>query len=218
MFSQIFNCSGSLKLFTDGSKSDAGLSVGSACVCSELNAMHTRSIIFKASVYTAECMAISDALDIALNNNDRNINIFTDSLSVVQTLSCPKNKVDCNRYVLEIRNKYCRFLKNKTSNIDITIFWIPAHVGTTDNELADQQAKLATEQRPSINSIPYTDFKAMFKKSYANVTAKIILNQGSIKEQFSFQNYYQQSSKPWFLRQSLSREHIVTVCRCRSNH
>ena len=94
IFNQIFNCSGSLKLFTDSSKSDAGLSVGSACVCSELNAIHTRSIICKASVYTAECMVISDALDIALNNNDRNINIFTDSLSVVQTLRYPKNKVD----------------------------------------------------------------------------------------------------------------------------
>ena len=132
---QLFASSDTLKFYTDGSKNDAFLSVGSAYVCPELNLIHTRSIICKASIFTAECMAISDAMDIALDNNKRNINIFY-----------PKNKVYCNRY---IRDKFCRFINNGTNNANITIFWIP-HVGITDNELADQYAKIATEQQPAL--------------------------------------------------------------------
>ena len=218
LFRKLFESADSLKLYTDSSKSDAGLFVGSACLCPELNLILTRSIICKASIFTAECLAITDAMDIALDNNMRNINIFTDSLSVVLDLTYPKNKVNCNRYILEIRNKFCRFINNRTNNANITIFWIPAHVGITGNELADQHAKIATEQQPTFKCIPYTDFKTMFKKLTTKETIKIIKDQGLNKGIIYFQIYYSQSTKPWFLACPLSRDITVTICRCRSNH
>ena len=133
-------------------------------------------------------------------------------------LTNSKNKVDCNRYILQIRNKFCRFINNRTNNANITIFWIPAHVGITGNKLADHHAKIATEQQPMLKCIPYSDFKTRFKKLTTKETIKIIKDQGLHKGINYFQMYYSQSAKPWLLACPLSQDITVTICRCRSNH
>ena len=66
MFNNTFEKNQSIKIFTDGSKNDGGISVGSACVCPELNVIRNKSIINRASIFTAECIALSDAMDVAL--------------------------------------------------------------------------------------------------------------------------------------------------------
>ena len=57
-----------LAIFTDGSKIPTSKSVGTTAVCPELNISKIRSMNQKASIFTAECIAISDAMDIAIQN------------------------------------------------------------------------------------------------------------------------------------------------------
>ncbi|XP_058805549.1 uncharacterized protein LOC131672376 [Phymastichus coffea] len=217
-FNKEFSNVQSIKIYTDGSKNSASKSVGSACVCPELNVIKTKSIINKASIFTAECIALSDALDIALEYSDRNVDIFTDSLSLVLALNSPKNKTDINFHVLEIRHKYLTFLKKSSGESSITIYWVPSHVGILGNELADEHAKLATNYAPTVKHIPYSDHKQHFKKFISNQTLNRIQNEAKIKGKKFFSNYYQNSPKPWFIDPSLGRDLIVFICRCCSNH
>ena len=59
----------------------------------------------KASVYTAECVAIDDALDIAKQNPDCNFLIFSDSLSALQALKSNKISISTNQYIYSIKKK-----------------------------------------------------------------------------------------------------------------
>ena len=68
-----------LKIFTDGSKNPYKPSVGSACVCPDLDFSTTKSLPSHTSIFTAEAVAINDALDIALANKNMDIKIFSDS-------------------------------------------------------------------------------------------------------------------------------------------
>ena len=56
-------------------------------------------------------------------------------------------------------------------------------------------------------------------KRFANdESIKIIKNQGLIKGKTYFERYYYKSSRPWFVEHTLTRDLIVTICCCRSNH
>ncbi|OXU28797.1 hypothetical protein TSAR_005478 [Trichomalopsis sarcophagae] len=69
------------------------ISVGSACICDNLNQSVTYSINKLASIFTAESIAIRSAIDIALQHTDRNAFVFTDSLkSVKNTFDIIKNE------------------------------------------------------------------------------------------------------------------------------
>ena len=74
-------------------------------------------------------MAILDALDIAIQNNNVNkINILTDSLSVLEALRHPKLNSKVNVIILKIKDKIDEFTeKNKKSNT-IQFIWIPSHI------------------------------------------------------------------------------------------
>ena len=56
-----------IDIYTDGSKIRDTCMVGSACVCPSLNLVIQRNLPENSSIFTAECVAILDALNIALN-------------------------------------------------------------------------------------------------------------------------------------------------------
>ncbi|XP_076547925.1 ribonuclease H1-like [Osmia lignaria lignaria] len=101
------------------------------------------SIHYHASVFTAECLAISRALDLARNHPDMAFTIFTDSLSCILAIQNPVN-CQTHSYAREISNKINSFggvsLPHKPR-----LVWIPSHNGLTGNEEADKLAKRATE-------------------------------------------------------------------------
>ena len=217
LFVDTFKYQNSINIFTDGSKTENSLSVGCACICQELNVTKTKSVINKASIFTAESMALVDALDVAIANKDRNVNIFTDSLSAAQALSASKTDVGINPFIIEARLKNYLFHCNNNST-KLTIYWIPSHRGIDGNERADILAKATTFDQPVCQTLPYTDFKPFFKKIFANESYKSIQNQGQSKGVRYFQSHYKKNPQPWFHNKNLTRKFIVTVCRCRSNH
>ncbi|KAJ8683322.1 hypothetical protein QAD02_019114 [Eretmocerus hayati] len=88
-----------LEIYTDGSKSKNSPYVGLACICPSLDTYINRSISKEASIFTAESKAISHALDLALENTNRDIMIFSDSLSVLRSLLSPHVDVKTSPYV-----------------------------------------------------------------------------------------------------------------------
>lgn len=206
-------------IYTDASKSDQSPSVGTACILPSKNITINHSLDKSCSIFTAECTAIKDAVDIALQHSDSRNIIFTDSLSAVQCLNSSSISIKTNPLIFEIKQKYQEFMNIKTDNGSIEIFWIPSHCGITGNELADASAKNASNSPPlNPSKIPFTDLRETFKK-------EMIINTRSFVKDLSittgikyFENYYRESSKPWFHNKQLPRDVIVTINRCRADH
>ncbi|XP_029674539.1 uncharacterized protein LOC115242419 [Formica exsecta] len=217
-FNKFISKHNSYTIYTDGSKVNGSNSVGTACICQELNIIKKRNITNTASVFTAECIALNDALDIALLNPDHNFKIFSNSLSALLCLQNPKIDIKTNSYIFKIRKKYNEF-KQKSTNSNIELLWIPSHIGIQGNEKADILAKTATVAQPDNGiTIPFTDFHESLEYKCNLSTKKYIKEQGQIKGKDYFKYYYKNNNKPWFANKGLSQESIVTINRCRSDH
>ena len=135
-------------IFTDGSKDDD--TAGSACV--------TPSDTYKcrlpdnASIFSAEIKAIDLALDHIERSRSSDFIIFSDSLSVLQSLH---NRHIENPLLLDVLLKH-----NELAELNRIVFcWLPSHVGIKGNEKADIAAKSVLTLNISDLTIPFTDFK-----------------------------------------------------------
>ncbi|KAL7297549.1 hypothetical protein TKK_0009909 [Trichogramma kaykai] len=208
-----------LSFYTDGSKISESNCVGSAVFCPELEIYETLSIEKKASVYTAECIAMHEAFNLAIKHLDRNIFIFTDSLSTLQTLASSKTRLKTNSYILKIKELYAEFLEKSHGKSEIKLFWIPSHIGIDGNEQADLLAKSATKSEfPSLRTIPFTDMLETFKKNAHDHNEDKMISESLFKGTIYFERYYRTQKKPWYWEKNLNREQIVTVNRARANH
>ena len=143
-------------IYTDGSKD--GPNVASACVSQN----HTRKCRLpdNASIFTAEIQAINMALDYIKNANLSKVLIFSDSLSVLQSI---KNcKLD-NPLVQDILLRF-----HNMSSKHIILCWLPSHTGIKGNEKADIAAKSELLLPPSNFELSYTDFKPIINKYLFN--------------------------------------------------
>lgn len=202
-----------IEIYTDGSKTDLGTSVGSAVYIPKLNIEIKKSLPKYSSIYTAECYAIFEALKFATKNKNNSYIVYTDSLSVLETLNIQKLDIKTNFYILEIKEMLKKF-----DNKSMQLIWVPAHKGIKGNEKADEMAKQATVNKSDNILIPYTDFYAFFKKKFTNSNNEKIQKDGEYKGKTYFKNYYKNTAKPWFIDSSLSRKYITTVNRLRSDH
>ena len=143
--------SDAVAVYTDGSKTPSG--VGSACFFPQLDHKIKRKLNPNASVYTAECVALCDALDLAITNSNRNTYIFTDSLSVLLSLRAFSSSIKTNPYILELKEKYQKILRIKDSATLLTLCWIPSHIGIEGNETADNLAKQATIKECTLRKV-----------------------------------------------------------------
>lgn len=208
----------SITIFTDGSKIDKAIAVGAAYICPELNKSHKISVINHASIYTAECMAIDSALDLALDQTNKNCHIFTDSLSVIRSLQNPQINAKANFYLLNIREKVKQYITNPY-NSKICFYWIPSHIGIELNDRVDALAKEATRSAPSTSvKIPYTDiYNSITNRARASTCEKVKI-EAQRKGTEYFDLYFSTSPFPWFHNKTLTRQFITWVNRGRANH
>ena len=101
-----------LDIYTDGSKILNSKYVGSACVVPKINFEICKSINQQASVFTAECIALNPAIDIALLRSDQDTFIFSVSLSALQSLYITRTDIYINPYILKAKAKYNTFKLN----------------------------------------------------------------------------------------------------------
>ena len=206
-----------LAVYTDGSKTSSG--VGYACISPQINVAINKKILCSASVYTAECIALNEALTLALNNQNRNICIFSDSLSAITSLQNIKFNIKVNPFILQIKEKLRKFYKNNPYHTALQIYWIPAHMGIYGNEKADQLAKEATNfDLVDIKLCPFTDFYEKFKSDCKLQTNEILISQSNLTGKIYFETYFQNRKSPWFAGKNLNRNFISTFSRIRANH
>ena len=127
------NYSDHFQVFTGGSKKESYAT--SSFYIPELKIGKKFRISDNTSVLNAELYAILQVLTWLEDNPPKLLVIFSDSLSALHSIESLNNQ---NNIVLEIR-RYLRFYE--INNINISIVWIPGHIGLKGNEMADKLAK-----------------------------------------------------------------------------
>ncbi|GBN48984.1 hypothetical protein AVEN_51569-1 [Araneus ventricosus] len=158
VFYQVFNLHRSLysqyvPVFTDGSKSINHV----GCSVAFPDSVSAYRLNAALSIYTAEATAISCALQRISSENTRQFCIYTDSMSVLQSLQqtdSSNNPVICD-ILLQMED-----LRNK--GFDILFCWVPSHTGIKGNELADSAAKSALV--PLNSAVPLSDVTCFIRK------------------------------------------------------
>lgn len=123
-------------IFTDGSKGADG------CGCAFYNLANKQGRGFKldtfCSIFTAEAVAIWEALKYANDNNLKDVVIMSDSRSVLSALVSKKRTEILDRIRVEI-------VELTRMNTSVRLFWIKSHVGIMGNEIVDSWAKRAVD-------------------------------------------------------------------------
>lgn len=132
-------------IYTDGSKPKDNQSTGASLVLDNKETAYVASLARQCSVFTAEAFAIKMALEymeqeyVSANIEIKDIIIFSDCQSVLKEITNNILTVYQNKYILEIRKKYCEMTEK--FKIKIIIIWIPSHRGLSGNEAVDVLAK-----------------------------------------------------------------------------
>ena len=134
-------------IYTDGSKSQEG--VGSAFTVwkngVQINSWAC-SLDEDTSIFKAELIAFTEAVEEAFAIHEQDIEIITDSQAVLASLKTPSR----NAMVEDLRNRI--IVINQTKNVKLK--WTRAHVGDIGNESADLLAKKISSTRPTNGSMP----------------------------------------------------------------
>lgn len=143
---------------------------------------------------------------------------MSDSQAVLKAYQNNIFNVYHNRYVTEGK-KICYKLKRELDK-NVTLIWIPAHIGIQGNELADKLAKEAVDEDPHDSiEIPIRDLKREFKLETWNMTQESLVKDARIKGKAYFENFYNgKKKKMWFHKLNYLRYFITLINRLRTNH
>ncbi|XP_063988137.1 uncharacterized protein LOC135168144 [Diachasmimorpha longicaudata] len=203
-----------IRIYTDRSKRKGGIAVGAACHCPFLDINISVNMNPIASIYTAECLALSEAMKIVDAHPDLKFLIVSDSLSALQYLSKPIINIRANKYVLNVQEKCV----NRPDSIKFA--WVPPHTGIDGNEEADHLAGSATSY-PFNREIllPFTDFTEGYTGEFFTNTEIKILEMSVFNGINYFEHYYKSGGKPWYSRfPKLHRRTVSWVNKARANH
>lgn len=194
----------SLVVYTDGSKINEQTS--SAYFCTENQQGHR--LHNYASIFTAELHGIFMAIKRNIRSN-RNILICTDSLSSTHHLN--KSTFTLNHPIaINIHKVINQYRKQ------VTIMWIPSHIGIEGNTKADEIAKASTcFLRINDFKISLRDLKTTCK------TRSQIQARNTWEEVDPATNHlrkFKTSIKPWSVSTKLSRRDAVTFHRLVIGH
>ena len=151
----------SIKLYTDGSKTADGV----GCAVFYNDSSYVGRLSNHASVFTAELTALSKALELVYSSpRGPHFTIYSDSYSALLAIKQynPKHpiiqQIQLWLYRISSRRKTVHFC------------WVPAHVGVSGNEAADEEAKAATRDPEVLfHYVPLSDMKYVFRTYVQNV-------------------------------------------------
>ncbi|KAF0701957.1 putative RNA-directed DNA polymerase, partial [Aphis craccivora] len=191
------------EVYTDASKTQD--QVGISIILRNQNV--TLKLPNTCSIYTAEAIAILEAIKTTLDDEHPNHIIFSDSLGALNSI---KNQFKPGEIATKILNKLNVALRK---NKQITLMWVPGHIGIEGNELADKHAKLAVT-----SSVCKTIFGSTYNdlKRYINdITNTRWLN--TWKQQNTKLNRIKSSTFRW-INSSLNRKEESVLNRLRIGH
>lgn len=89
----------------------------------------------------AEIIAVTRAISYVIEKKIKDVVIYTDYTGILKKL---QNECDSGSKLLNnLRNKY---LESKKFNCNISLCYVPAHIGVLGNELADEYAKIGSKR------------------------------------------------------------------------
>ncbi|XP_053403119.1 uncharacterized protein LOC128558251 [Mercenaria mercenaria] len=151
-------------IYTDGSKNPSENKAGAAFVVFDPYSKEICSSALKldprVSIFTCEATAIQHALKWIPENMPRNIAIFTDSLSVLQSINTGRSHSRSD-IIVDIIHKISHLSK---IGIHVSLIWVPSHVGIMGNERVDQLAKQGSENgAPKQVKLAVSDVNSIIK-------------------------------------------------------
>lgn len=205
-----------LQLFTDGSKISGKKFSGFAVVSNDCSIIKMFRASGGISIFAAEALAISEALNIFRSSGLTKLIIFSDSRSVLSALLGIDLLGRNNPHIIRLKDEL-RAMENEGS--EVSVIWIPAHKGIVGNETADFYAKKAIcEGTDTRFALFPADFKPFWKGSLYSEAANALADLAVDKGRFYFHNFYTPSRRLWFDYFDLNRKQIVSLCRLRSGH
>ena len=151
-------------VYTDGSKHGKEDAVGSAIFDPQTNVIKHFKSPKETSIFSAECLAILEAIKHAVNSENTIISILTDSLSIINALE--NIHLNATIYILEIRNEV---FKAYLKGIYITFIWVKGHIGCSGNETVDRAANEAINKNEyAYNRVSISDLRLTIKEQIIN--------------------------------------------------
>ena len=149
--------------FTDGSLSDG--KIGSAFCIPECDVGDNFRLTDHVTIYTAEMVAIREALKFIHQNNIPNPVIFSDSLGSILSIQSERSSSRPN-----LQQEILFLIDDVISTgSDVQLCWIPSRVNLEGNEMADKLARDALN-KPQ----PDLDVPLEFKEGYKMVDKHIL--------------------------------------------
>jgi ribonuclease HI len=205
------------QIYTDGSKIPDCGSCGAAIHIPKFNINMLIKIPNICSIYTAECIALREALNICQNLNSRNFIIFSDSLSVIMALKSCSLSCVFEEIILNIR---FLLFNLQSKNINVVICWIPSHMGIAGNEAVDVLAKNACESGtiPLNFNIPVSDINNFLNNNALNEWQNHWDQSSKIKGSRLWQIQPKVQIKPWFYKIRMTKLSTSSISRLRIGH
>lgn len=145
------------EIYTDGSKTSNHV----GCAFAYNSIIHSFKLHPSCSIFTAEVLAILQALDFIAHRSHSHFIIYTDSISVLESLQSGNTSHPL------IANVVTHYLRLRRRGFHILFSWVPAHVGIRGNELADTAAKSASITLA--HPVPLSDLKHTAKAFVMNL-------------------------------------------------
>lgn len=200
-------------IFTDGSKTQDTEEVGGAFV--DVNVDHTFSFRLSKhhSSFSAEVIAISEALSYVNEYEIKLAAIFTDSLSCLTVLENGRIGTKTHPLIPKIISQIIDLAER---GVKITLYYVPAHQGISGNEIADVQAKLGARSGRLLEMAPpYTDVAASVRAKLYTKWQKAWSNRQKTTLSYIKPKV---SSPPWFKNSKDPRRFVTTLTRLRLGH
>ncbi|CAK1580392.1 unnamed protein product [Parnassius mnemosyne] len=217
MFALDKNFPGYHYIFTDASKINSKGCTGYAIYHQNWRIVQKMKSPPESSVFTGEMLAILQAIKYCYSFKLKSSVIFSDSLSSLQALLCnPFYDISRNPLIFEIKKLLFLY---QFQNINISLVWIPSHIGISGNEYADKLAKQAIVCGDTFLFKNYCydlirNTKLLYRNRWSNHWDKTKTTKGCqyAKIQPSI------PSKPWFYKLTLNKKHTSMLCRMRLGH
>lgn len=207
-------------IFTDGSKSKKGISVGEGIYLEKTQIAYEMSMNKVCSVFTAELVAVQAALCVGLSlEQKQDIVILTDSEAAIKAIL--NNDISANKspYAIKAREFIVKIQSQRNGLRKVILVWTPSHCRVEGNEIADLLAKecVMEEHNEEVETLR-ADWKNKFKIEAWEETNKEILIESKHKGKKYFDLFYEKNKQPWFKKLNNDRNFIVFINRLRANH
>ena len=195
---------GSYCIFTDGSKTEEG--VGYTCI-SDSETIASR-LPNEASIFTAELVAIREALKICSEREECSFTVCSDSRS---SLAAIEHRNSTHPIVSQIQS---HIIQLRTRQKQFKLCWVPRHVGLSGNEQDDSATKeIITSGEVEVSGLPHKNYypiikskiKQMWKHNWSETTSNKLRE---IREDIS----------EWPSSQQRDRRTEISLCRLRIGH